>query len=69
MDNLIAVTLKNVYGETKAYPANVQAIRFARLLGTKTLTPVALNEITQMGFRVIEVDPFGQTVGEVRLAA
>lgn len=69
MTNTIAITLKNVYGETKAYPANDQAQRFANLLGTKTLTPSTIKQIEAMGFAIVEVDRFGRTVGNVRAAA
>jgi hypothetical protein len=48
---------------------NVQAIRFARLLGTKTLTAAALNDIAQMGFQIIEADQLGSKIRNFRLAA
>ena len=38
----IEVTAKSVYGETKFYPECRSAALFARIAGTKTLTPVSL---------------------------
>ncbi len=69
MQTEIQITIKSVYGETKAYPANDQARRLAGMVGTKTLTPSILEQARTMGFRIVEVDRFGQAVGEVRVAA
>jgi hypothetical protein len=59
MQTIIAVTLKDVYGQTKAYPANDQASRLAALVGTKTLTVETLRQAQAMGFALTYVDRFG----------
>jgi len=59
MDNVIAVTLKDVYGAVKAYPANEQAERLASLVGTKTLTVATLRSAAAMGFTLRYIDRFG----------
>lgn len=46
---LILVTLRDVYGETKAYPANEQARLLAEIAGTKTLTHRTLALAERMG--------------------
>jgi hypothetical protein len=48
----IKITLREVYGETKAYPACHKALIFAEMLGTKTLTQRALRDIQRLGFEV-----------------
>jgi hypothetical protein len=57
----ITIKLKDVYGETKAYPVCPKATAFASMLGTKTLTPSALKHIRELGFTVRVTDAFGLT--------
>ena len=59
MQNVITVSLKDVYGTTKAYPANDQAVKLAALVGTKTLTPSTLMQAKAMGFRLTYRDAYG----------
>jgi hypothetical protein len=60
----IKITLKDVYGETKAYPACPKACVFADMLGTNTLTQHALRSIQRLGYEV-EVVALGVTVGKI----
>ncbi len=53
----IQIVIKSVYGETKVYPACPISESFARIAGTKTLTPQAMREIFNMGFDVVDVTP------------
>jgi len=48
----VLIELRDVYGETKAYPANEQAKLFAEMLGTKTLTHRNLCLIERLGFTI-----------------
>ena len=48
----VTVLLKEVYGEQKAYPHCEMAHKFARLLGTKTLTRDALIQIKDIGYEI-----------------
>jgi hypothetical protein len=48
----ITLTLKSVYGQTRAYPACSKAQGFANLLGTKTLTRQNLRHIEALGFTI-----------------
>lgn len=48
----VLIELREVYGETKAYPANEQAKLFAEMLGTKTLTHRNLCLIERLGFTI-----------------
>lgn len=50
--NRIKITIKNVYGVEKAYPACAKALCFADMLGSKTLTPRNLSDIQRLGFEV-----------------
>ncbi len=59
MQTSLHVTLKDVYGNVKAYPACEQSQRLAELLNTKTLTPHALSGARAMGFELVYVDRFG----------
>ena len=48
----ITVLIKSIYGEDKAYPHCDMAHKFAKLLGTKTLTRDALKQIKDMGYEI-----------------
>lgn len=67
MAQQIKIQLRSIYGETKAYPLCDKAKTFADMLGTKTLTPSALQHIKRLGFEVLVTDAFGMDAG--RLAA
>jgi hypothetical protein len=58
MDSSIKVSLRDVYGVTKAYPANEQAHCLAAMVGTKTLTAETLRHAKGMGFTLSYVDYF-----------
>jgi hypothetical protein len=61
MNTTLKITLKEVYGQTKAYPACEQSEWIAKLAGTKTLTLEALRIAKDMGFTLQYVDRFGAT--------
>lgn len=48
----IFVTVKDVYGVRKIYPACDRAQKFARIAGTKTLTNEAIEAIKALGYTV-----------------
>ena len=48
----ILIRLKDVYGETRAYPDCETSQIFARMLGTKTLTPHVLQHIKALGYEI-----------------
>ena len=48
----VQVRVKSVYGEDKVYPANMAAITFAEIAGTKTLTAHTMQRIRALGFTV-----------------
>ncbi len=52
MNNQILVTIKQVYGEDKIYPACEKAEVFARMTGCKTLTARTIDYIKQLGYTV-----------------
>lgn len=49
----VRITARKVYGETKFYPANLQAECLATVAGTKTLTLHALRAASRMGCDVL----------------
>jgi hypothetical protein len=53
----ITVKIKQVYGNTVAYPVCEQARLLAQLAGTTTLTIQALKIIKSLGFEVIQQSP------------
>ena len=46
------VTVKNVYGVDKIYPANDVAEIFAKIAGTKTLSNTDLLDMERLGFGI-----------------
>ena len=56
MDNVIEITVRNVYGEDKFYPHNDQARGLAAIAGTKTLTKAVLRVAQDMGFTITVAD-------------
>jgi hypothetical protein len=48
----IIIEVRNVYGQNKAYPACMDAKCFADMLGTKTLTRIALCHIVALGYDI-----------------
>jgi len=57
MENVIKVTVKNVYGNKTIYPACKLSDAFAAIAGTKTLTVHVLDHIKLMGFEVEVIAP------------
>ena len=51
----IKVMLKQVYGKDTYYPACERAHLFAKLTGSKTLTPTTLRTIRELGY-VVKVE-------------
>jgi hypothetical protein len=62
----ITVEIKDVYGSRVVYPACEAAKAFARIAGTKTLTPATLREIEALGYSIDVksqgLESFGLTV-------
>lgn len=52
----IRVRIKEVYGVQTVYPVCSQAELFARIAGTKTLTPATLRAVEALGYTV-EIEP------------
>ena len=50
----VIVTVRRVYGMPVIYPACEQSRSFAKLAGTKTLTPAALRTIAALGYEIKE---------------
>jgi hypothetical protein len=48
----LIVSIKNVYGIRKIYPECEIAEKFCRLLGTKTLTDKAIEDIKSLGYKI-----------------
>lgn len=48
----ITVKEKNVYGKILLYPVCDKAIKFAQLLGVKTLTPTHIHDIELLEYKV-----------------
>lgn len=59
MQTQIHVSIREVYGQPKAYPACQQAEILSHLVGTKTLTHAALKSAQAMGFELVYVDRYG----------
>lgn len=53
----ITVMIKNVYGNEIVYPVCDQAKLFARLAGTKTLTPLTLSLVAALGYEILTQQP------------
>jgi len=49
---LVVITLQSSYGNVKAYPRNEQALVFANIAGTRTLTIETLKQITLLGYSI-----------------
>ncbi len=56
----VQISIRNVYGEEKAYPVNTPAQLFARIAGTKTLTRTTLVNVLAMGCTIEEMDRHGR---------
>lgn len=48
----IEITIREIYGEKKAYPHCEKAKLFAAMLNTKTLTHSALIHIERLGYEI-----------------
>lgn len=53
---IIEVEVKSVYGNTLIYPANDAAKTLARIAGTKTLSVADLQNASQLGLEVVEIN-------------
>ena len=53
----ITVKIKNVYGKDLYYPVCQEAKRFARIVGSTTLTPRTLKKLMFLGYEVIQEQP------------
>jgi hypothetical protein len=51
----IEVQTRNIYGNRVIYPHCDTARQFARIAGTKTLTPDAIRKIRALGYEIHEV--------------
>ena len=54
MNKTIAITLREVYGNALVYPACPDAVRFAEIAGSKTLTPQTLRLIEDLGYDIVQ---------------
>ncbi len=52
MQMRIEITIKQVYGEDKYYPANPAARMIADIAGTKTLTPQVVDTLQRHGAEI-----------------
>jgi hypothetical protein len=50
----ITVRVTNNYGSHAVYPCCAVACKLAELAGTKTLTPMALRLIKELGYTIVE---------------
>ena len=74
MDNVVAITVRSVYGEDKFYPHNDQARSLAAIAGTKTLTRDVLLVAQDMGFIIRRItadrdDALAEILGEYGVSA
>ncbi len=51
----IQIKVKSVYGVERIYPVNDTAVKFGRLVGTKTFTKEQLKIIKDLGYEIEEV--------------
>jgi hypothetical protein len=57
MENTIRVQIRDVYGRLTTYPACPNAVCFAAIAGTRTLTDETLRQIERLGFRIVVESP------------
>jgi hypothetical protein len=69
MNAMLTFTPRNVYGETRYYPANDQAKALMNLVGQKTLTATVKRDAEAMGFQFVMPSPDTLTWVALRLAA
>jgi hypothetical protein len=53
----IQVQIRTLYGNRVIYPACEVSRNFARIAGTKTLTPLTLRQIQALGYEIEETYP------------
>ena len=53
MDKQITIEIKDVYGQLKYYPVCKDALLFASIAGTKTLSEVNLRRIVELGYEIV----------------
>ena len=58
MSQIIQVQVKSVYGAIKIYPVNEAAELIARIAGTKTISPQALECAKKLGLAIQEVPAY-----------
>ncbi len=51
----VTVTVRRVYGMPVIYPADANALSFAAIAGTKTLTRQTVRHIKNLGFEIVEM--------------
>tara|TARA_R110000868_G_scaffold411755_1_gene708937 strand:+ start:40883 stop:41071 length:189 start_codon:yes stop_codon:yes gene_type:complete len=54
MNIRIEVETRSVYGNTLIYPVNDAAKAVARIAGTKTLSPIVIKNLRELGMEVVE---------------
>ena len=64
----VAIQIRTVFGEDKAYPMNATAKAVAGIAKTKTLTRDALAHVLAMGMTVVEMDRYGKECRTFRAA-
>jgi hypothetical protein len=52
MDKQITIEIKDVYGQLKYYPVCKDALLFASIAGTKTLSEINLRRIFELGYEI-----------------
>ena len=65
MNNTAKIQIRSVYGVDHVYPFCEAGKLFAEIAGSKTLTSPTINRIRRLGYRIVEVDRFGGSVGEL----
>lgn len=63
MPKQIKVQIRNVYGNETIYPACPDAVAFANIAGTKTLTSDTLRQIKRLGYAIVVECPTLRQVG------
>lgn len=61
----LQIKIKSVYGVERIYPVNETAIKFGRLVGTKTFTQDQLGLIKDLGYEIEQVDAYALNQKEI----
>ena len=51
----VTVSVRKIYGMPVIYPADANALSFAAIAGTKTLTRQTVRHIKNLGFEIVEL--------------